>query len=623
MCGICGWFNFDPAWPVDEHVVSKMTSTLTHRGPDDNGIYCKGNFAMGHTRLSIIDVKTGHQPMSNRDKSIWVAFNGEIYNYVEIRNDLRRKGHKFSTTSDTEVIVHLYEDKQELFLEDLRGMFAIALWDEKNRKLILARDRVGKKPLYYYKNDDYLIFGSEIKAILESDQIDRDINLEALDQYLSFLYVPAPISIFKGIMKLEAGHFLVCQNGNITITKYWDLDYRHDITERKEDEYYLEKFDDLLNEAVKLRLRSDVPLGAFLSGGIDSSAIVLTMAKHLDRPVETISIGFGEDEYNELHYAKQVAELCGSSHSEFIVNPDISNIVPELIKYFDEPFADSSFIPTYYVSKVAREKVTVVLSGDGGDELMAGYPRHLIDSYEHKIRFFSDRLPPSLLFRIYEYLPKSMKGRNIIRNLSLPADVAASRKHYNHLFNSELKKLLYVDNNSALLYDFSERFRKFYNSANTENSLDKALYLDIKTYLVDDILVKVDRMSMANSLEVRSPLLDHKILEFLTTVPSNLKLRKTTSKYLLKRLFQDKLPENIIKRRKQGFRLPIEVWLKNDLKEQTSDIIFSQSFADRGYFNVKYVRKMWDDFIDGKNNYAHQIWQLFILELWHREYIDL
>lgn len=621
MCGICGILNIDNAEFVDRDLIGAMNQTLVHRGPDGGDVYCNANFGMGHRRLSIIDLDSGKQPLSNEDGTIWVSFNGEIYNYLELIPPLKAKGHVFKTRSDTEVLVHLYEEKGEKMLEDLRGMFAFSIWDEKKKKLFIARDRVGKKPLYYYfKDHKHLVYGSEIKAILRSDLVERKVNYQALDHYLSFLYVPTPQSIFEGVQKLPPGHFLVCENGQLRIQQYWDLQYPASGEPRKSDHYYLEQFKEILTEAVRIRLRSDVPLGAFLSGGIDSSAVVAIMSEINPGKVETVSIGFTEDEYNELPYAKQISDLFGCKYNEFFVGAETAEIIPTLVGFFDEPFADPSFIPTYYVSKATRQKVTVALSGDGGDETLAGYSRHSIELLEHKLRRFSRYLPANFLSKMYQVLPEGTRGRNILGNLSCAPDEAAARKHYNLLFNHLLKKQLYA--NPALHSDFSERFRRLYNGSSATTILDKILYLDIKTYLPDDILVKVDRMSMAVGLECRAPLLDHKVIEFLTTVPPELKLRDGVTKFILKDMLSKKIPENILNRKKQGFRLPIEVWLKGELKEFASDILLGPTLGNRGLFDTSFVARMWSEFLNDKRDYAHQLWQLLILEIWYRKYMD-
>lgn len=621
MCGICGWLNFDREDVVEKDLLNRMNNTLTHRGPDGAGLYHEENFGMGHRRLSIIDVAAGQQPLCNEDGSVWVSFNGEVYNYIELMESLKSKGHRFKTNSDTEVLVHLYEEKGERLVEDLQGMFAFAIWDTKKKKLCLFRDRLGKKPLYYtYQEDRQLLFGSEIKAILSSGQITRQINYQALDQYLSFLYLPFDRSIFTEIHKLPAAHYLICQDGKVTVTKYWELHYPNHFDARLSEEDYVERFDDILKDAVKVRLRSDVPLGAFLSGGVDSSAVVSIMQELNSSPVETVSVGFDEKKYNELPYAKEISSIFGCNYNEFVVQPNIHDVFTKLIPFFDEPFADSSFIPTYYVSKAARQKVTVALSGDGGDETLAGYSRHAIELLEHRIRPFSRFIPNSIFHLLYRSLPEGVTGRNILGDLGHSPEEAAARKHYNLLFNKSIKEKVYEKKTS--ITDVSAHFRALYRDSSANNPLDKALHLDMQTYLVDDILVKVDRMSMANSLEVRAPLLDYRVLEFLATVPPNLKFNNGTTKYLLKQSVKKKIPSHILERKKQGFRLPIEEWLKNDLREFVEDLIFSRSFTERGIFARPRIEKMWNDFLTNKGDYAHHFWQLIVLEQWFRLYID-
>lgn len=622
MCGICGLLHFDRAIPVDGAMLSEMNETLIHRGPDGGAIYVSGSFGMGHRRLSIIDLDSGKQPLANEDGTVWVSFNGEIYNYLELIPYLKSKGHVLNTRSDTEVLVHLYEEKGINMLEELRGMFAFSIWDDKSKQLFIARDRVGKKPLYYaFIPGKHFIFGSEIKAILKSGLVRKAVNYRALDQYLSFLYVPTPLSIFSGVKKLPAGHYLTVKDGQVAIHRYWDLEYLDDGDYSNDEKYYCNQFEEILCESVKIRLRSDVPLGAFLSGGIDSTAVVSVMADINPGKVETVSIGFAEDDYNELPYAKKISELFGCQYNEFVVQPDVKSIIPTLIGHFDEPFADPSFIPTYYVSKATRKKVTVALSGDGGDETLAGYSRHSLELLEHKLRGFTKYLPAYFFAKLYRILPEGTRGRNILGDLSCAPDEAAARKHYNLLFNHLLKEKLYC--NKLLHGDFSENFRMHYNSSRASSVLDKVLYLDIKTYLADDILVKVDRMSMAVALECRSPLLDHKMLEFLATVPPSLKLKNGITKYLLKRFLAKKIPEKMLNRQKQGFRLPIEKWLKNELKEYAYSIIFSKKFGERSLFNIKFVEKIWNAFQEGHHDYAHHIWQLLILEVWFQKYIDV
>ncbi len=622
MCGICGWLNFSAENRVDAELLTKMTRTLAHRGPDGEGIYCKQNLGLGHRRLSIIDLELGKQPLANGDQSVWISFNGEIYNYLELMGELKQKGYVFQTNSDTEVLVHLYEEYQEEMFAQLRGMFAFAIWDSNRKKLVVARDRLGKKPLFYsHLEGNCFIFGSEIKAVTASGMCSQQLNCSALDNYLSYLYVPTPETIYKDIKKLPGGHYIVVADGRVTVKQYWDIKYSDHQAAVQSDQEYIEEFEEIFREAVKIRLRSDVPLGAFLSGGIDSSAVVGLMSELSDSRIETVSVGFREKEYNELEYAKEVARIFNCSYNEFMVEArpgQAVELIDRLLGFFDEPYADPSFIPTYFVAKAAREKVTVALSGDGGDESMAGYARHSIALLEAKLRRYSRFVPSLLLKKMYDILPRGTKGKNILGNLAESPAEAAARKYSNLLFTRELKEKVYCD--EAMITDGAARFRQLYRQAKATHFLDKSLYLDIKTYLADDILVKVDRMSMAVGLEVRAPLLDHKLLEFLATVPPHLKLRNGTTKYILKELLAKRVPENLLNRKKSGFRLPIEVWLKKELRFLIEDMLHDHRFKERGIFNVREVESMWSHFISGKQDYAHLFWQILILELWFRKF---
>ncbi|MGH7232660.1 MAG: asparagine synthase (glutamine-hydrolyzing) [Nitrospiraceae bacterium] len=622
MCGITGKFAFSQGKTVSRPLLERMCRSLSHRGPDDEGYYIKGPIGLGHRRLSIIDIASGHQPISNEDQTVWVVFNGEIYNYVELRQGLIDRGHRFETSTDTEVIVHLYEEMGEDFVTPLRGMFAIALWDERAHTLLLARDRVGKKPLFYTISPGQgLIFGSEIKAILQDPEVQRDLNPEALDSYLSLLYVPAPLTMFRGIQKLPAGHLLICNEDKVKVKEYWDLVYTPDPLENETE--CLQQLHAILKEAVRIRLRSDVPLGAFLSGGVDSSVVVSLMAEQLDRPVLTCSVGFYEQAHNELPYARAVAKRFHSDHREHVIEPVLKDLIPQLVRFFDEPFADSSAIPTYYVSQMARQHVTVALSGDGGDEVFAGYSRHYLQKLEHRLARILGAAGTTMLSQLAGFLP-AMKGKNTLRKLGMSPDSACAWKHCGFLFADEDKHKLYDDDLGAACrhFDPAERFRSFYNRCSASDPLDKALYVDIKTYLTDDILVKVDRMSMAHALEVRAPLLDHKFLEFTTTLPASMKLKGSQTKVLLRRLIEGSIPPEVRDRKKHGFTMPLAEWLREPLREIVEDVMFSQRALERGLFNPQYIRSIWNGHLSGKQDYSHHIWMLLMFELWHREYLD-
>src|SRR5882724_6868642 len=540
MCGIAGFIDIASVSAVREHserarLLDRMCRVISHRGPDDQGVLVEDGVALGMRRLSIIDLAGGHQPMSGEDGSVSVVFNGEIYNYRELQTELESCGHSFQTSSDTEAIVHAYEEYGHACVNRLRGMFAFAVWDRRSRSLFIARDRVGKKPLYYTVTaQQTLVFGSELKSLLQHPEVGRELRLEALDAYFTLGYVPVPLTIFGDVHKLPPGHHLVFENGQVKIEQYWDFNFETDGSLQEQD--CVSELRRLLDESVKLRLVADVPLGAFLSGGIDSSTIVGLMAGHMSRPVKTFSIGFHEDSYNELKYARLTAEKFGTDHHEFFVTPDICEIVDELVWHFDEPFADSSAIPTYMVSKLARDHVTVVLSGDGGDELFGGYTRYVVE----RKRGGFERLPRSIregvMRPLSHRLPHATWGRNYLHNVSL--DPISRYLDSISVFTSLNRKSLYTSDFQAKLGsgDYAGRlFRNLTGNVKTGEPLDRLLYIDSKTYLPGDILTKVDRMSMAVFLEARAPLLDHKLLDFVTHIPASLKLAGLETKHLLKR----------------------------------------------------------------------------------------
>jgi asparagine synthase (glutamine-hydrolysing) len=605
-------------------VIARMCRVIEHRGPDDEGFYVDGGVALGMRRLSIIDLVTGHQPITNEDGSLWIVFNGEIYNFREIRDDLIARGHIFQSNTDTEVIVHLYEDEGEACVERLRGMFAFAIWDRRSRTLFLARDRVGVKPLHYSLAGDTLIFASEIKSLLQHSAIKREVNTEAISDFLSFGYVPDPASAFTGITKLPPGHTLTFKEGKVTIRRYWDFQYADHKAEGpiQDERYYAERLLDLLDESIKLRLVSDVPLGAFLSGGIDSSTVVAMMARHMGRPVKTFSIGFSESGFDELQYARIAARHFNSDHHEFVVTPDICKIVEEVVWHHDEPFADVSSIPTYIVSKMAREHVKVVLSGDGGDELFAGYERYVIDRAREKFARIPRFIRKNIMLRASSALPRAAYGKNFLRNIALDAGerYIDSLSLLNHVAKRELISGAFK--NSLDGRDSSEQFERLLDESSSSEQINRLLYLDSKTYLPGDILTKVDRMSMAHSIEAREPLLDHKLIEFVGTIPASLKLRGLQTKHILKRALDGLVPDQIINRPKQGFGVPINKWLNNDLREMLNDTLTDSRTRQRGYFNQNAVEAMLDEHRRGRRDHALQLWSLLTLELWHRTFID-
>ena len=622
------------------HLIARMLDVIEHRGPDGAGDYTEPGVAMGMRRLSIIDLATGRQPISNEDGSIWIVFNGEIYNYRELRSLLLSRGHKLRTRSDTETIVHLYEDEGEQCVERLRGMFAFAIWDRRGRRLFLARDRVGKKPLHYALVDRTLVFGSEIKSILQHPGVKREVNLQAISDFLSFGYVPDPATAFKGVYKLPPGHTLTFKDGLISARRYWDFDYSGDLDVggdtrvspssdsqtargagglREED--YVERLRELIAESVRTRLESDVPLGAFLSGGIDSSVVVANMAREMGRPVKTFSIGFSESGFDELRYARIAARRFGADHHEFVVTPDVCRLVEEVVWHHDEPFADVSSVPTYVVSKMAREHVTVALSGDGGDEVFGGYERYVVDQRRRRY----ERIPAFLrrgLLRASHALPRGAYGKRFLRSVALePAARYVDNVTY---FDRDAQQALFSEDARRELagYDPARRFERTFAAPAYATGFERLLYLDSKTYLPGDILVKVDRMSMANSLEARAPLLDHRLIEFAQTIPESLKLRGLETKYILKRAAAGMIPDEIINRPKQGFDVPIRRWFNHELREMLDDTLTDRRARERGDLDHRAVLTILDEHRRGVRDYARELWGLLALELWRRAFID-
>ncbi len=622
MCGIAGKLNFDATQPVDPARLAAMTAVIAHRGPDADGFHIGAGVGLGHRRLSIIDLATGDQPLANEDGTIWVVFNGEIYNFAEIRDELVARGHRFRTHSDTEVIAHAYEEWGDAAVDRFRGMFAIALWDEPKRRLLLVRDRLGVKPLYYAVTSTGLTFGSEIKALLEDPDVPRGWSPEALDAYLALTYVPWPHTMYRAIWKLPPAHLLVAERGRVSTRPYWDLEFTGDGDPAREEEY-LERLDALVNESVRLRLVSDVPLGAFLSGGIDSTAVVAAMAHAGAGRVVTTSVGFDEGAFDELQYARTVARHLGVEQHEHVVRSDIAELLPKLAWHFDEPFADSSAVPTYYVSKAARERVTVALSGDGGDELWAGYARHRVEQAELRARQWLGPFGAAAAGRVAGLLPLGVKGARSLRHLALEPAEACARKHAYGQFDRARNGLYASD--FAMTVAFADPFRTFrraYAACKSRDPLDRALYVDVKTYLVDDILTKVDRMSMAVSLESREPLLDHKLLEFAASVPSALKLKAGRRKYLLRRLLERRIPKSIVDRPKHGFEAPIGEWLRGPLAPMVNDLLLDGRMRRRGVFDHRAVARVWREHRGGRQDHRHRLWSLVMLELWFRQFVD-
>ncbi len=629
MCGICGIAGFR-----DDALVRRMNQRLVHRGPDDDGYHFDDRISLAMRRLSIIDLSGGGQPIANEDQTVRVVFNGEIYNYRELREELLRKGHTFATKSDTEVIVHLYEEYGESCVDRLRGMFAFALADSRREQLLLARDRVGIKPLYYLERDGKLLFASELKALLEDDGYRREINPQALFDFLTFLYIPSPRTIFKGIHKLPAGHLLRYRQGRCTVRPYWDVPFpneqqRQEARGKTQEEYKTEILR-LLDESVRMHLVSDVPLGVFLSGGLDSGAIAALMARHSTAPIKTFSIGYGEEasSYNEVKAARIVARHIGSDHHESILTPNVMELLPRLVAHADEPFADASMIPTYLVAKAAREHVTVALTGIGGDELFGGYPRYL----GAQLAVGYDYLPESFrqaAARMAGLLPESTKSQNLPGRAKrfLTGGALPSRERYlswiSFYDEPGLSRLL-TPGWRAIQERGNpwERHRQWYDHPPAAGLMDKLFYVDVKGYLADDLLMMGDKMSMAASLELRVPFCDHRLLEFAAAIPAGVKFNGFRLKSLLRRSLRGLLPPEILNRKKQGFMAPIGQWLKKELKPLSRELLSDAAIQKRGYFDPRYIRWMTEQHDAGRRNFSDQLFALLTLELWHRIYLD-
>jgi len=626
MCGIVGIVESNRSF-VDRALVSSMCEAIRHRGPDEDGFYFSEGVGLGMRRLSIIDLKGGQQPIHNQDRSAWIVFNGEIYNYRELREKLEKLGHTFYTNSDTEAIVHAYDQYGADCPKHLRGMFAFAIWDLRTEELFLARDRVGKKPVLYAQVNGKLVFGSEFSALLLHPDIGRDVDSEAIHHYLSFMCVPAPLTAYRAIKKLEPGHSLTWKKGEIKIEQYWQPDFSKKINISEQDAG--ERTIEILRDAVKVRLMSEVPLGAFLSGGIDSSAVVALMSQESSEPVKTFSIGFEEQDFSELHHARRVAEHVGADHHEFIVRPDALEVLPLLVEHYGEPYADSSAIPTYYVARETRKHVTVALNGDGGDESFAGYERYAAMRLAEKYHRIPAVLRDSLAQQAIGFIPSSETKRSRARDVKRFLEAASLPKVERYLrwvsvFDTAAKGNLY---STDFLHE-TESIRAadilapWFARANGAGIVDAALLADINTYLPNDLLVKVDIATMAVSLEARSPFLDHHLIEFAASLPEKLKLRGLTTKYLLKRMLKKLLPAENLERRKMGFGVPIGHWFRGKLQPFLRETVLSERALNRGFFRPEAVKQLVELHTRGERDHSHQLWTLLMLELWFQRFID-
>src|SRR3984885_10848385 len=623
MCGIAGVVSATRESNITEALVRHMCDQIVYRGPDDEGLYVADGAGLGMRRLSIIDPAGGHQPVFNEDRSAWIVYNGEVYNFPELRSELEKRGHRFYTKTDTEVIIHLYEEMGADCVTKLRGMFSLAIYDRTKRKLVLARDRLGKKPLHYALLKDKLYFGSEIKSILAVAPELAEVNAQGLLEYLYYGYVPDPITAFTGIRKLPPGHVLEFEDGEIKIRQYWDLP-QYNTHRPKSEEECLEELEHRLFEATRIRLISDVPLGAFLSGGTDSSTVVALMARASSAPVKTFSVGVTKADFNEAEYARMVARKFGTEHHEMILEPNVVETVEHLTSSLEEPFGDSSMLPTYYVSQMARQHVTVALSGDGGDEIFAGYDRYRIQAGRQAF----ERIPgwARKFYRntIFPLLPNKMNGRRLSYNVTLPwqeryIDGLAFLPSFERdvpLLSEDFRAILQRGDDPANV------LRRRFTAAPAKDPISEMLYVDTKTYMVDDILAKVDRMSMLNSLETRAPILDHVFVEWVTGLAPEWKLRSKTQKHILRKLAERVgVPREAIYREKRGFSLPLVHWMRHELKDMLM-ILLEPRTLERGYFQASGIRRLMDDHIVRGKTMTGRIWRLLMFELWHRNFLE-
>ena len=646
MCGIAGACWTGEGEPIDEAVLKAMTDAIVHRGPDASGSYLKSNsqggVALGHRRLSIIDLAAGKQPLCNEDETVWVTFNGEIYNFEQLRPELEAKGHKFRTHSDTEVIVHCYEEYGDRFLEHLRGMFAFALWDANRNRLLIARDRLGQKPLVYKHEGNRILFASELKSLLKVPGIAKELEPTSIDLFLTYQYVPHPYSIIKGFAKLPPGCFGVFENGNWTVKPYWEPPYdsvdqahseqskeRLHGSENWSADRWKKELHDTVTEAVKLRMRSDVPLGAFLSGGIDSTIIAGVMQRLSASKIHTFSIGFPIAQFDESSAARETAGILGSEHHEFIVEPEALSILPDLYWHYDEPFSDSSAIPTTYLSRVTREHVTVALSGDGGDELFAGYDRYKAVSLAGKL----DRLPSWMrkvfAAELWQKIPSRTEQKSFRRRLKrfLQAMGQSPERRYLRwigIFQDHHRQDLYTQEFKEELgrFDSALPLLEAYEHCRSRDFITQTTCTDVLTYLPCDILTKVDIASMSTSLECRSPFLDHHVVELAARMPIELKRNANVSKKILKETFADLIPDAILSRPKMGFGVPINHWFRNELKDLLYETVLSDRAMQRGYFRRKAVQSLVEDHVRGVFDHSYRLWSLLMLEGWHRTFLD-
>lgn len=620
MCGICGVYYFSPGCEAKETDIRKMTAEMVHRGPEAEGLFCDKHVGLGHRRLKIIDLEGGVQPMFNSDQSIVVSFNGEIYNFKQIRQQLEKKGYNFRTHSDTEVIVHAYQEYGIDCVEQFRGMFGIAIYDRRSNEVFLIRDRLGIKPVYYLKDGEKILFASEVKPILTQMDGRPDVHLPSVDFYISVGYVPGEQTMFSQVKKLLPGHYMRIASDGIEIRQYWDIDLKAEGYQGS-FESAMEEFNTLAEESVSLRMLSDVPLGAFLSGGLDSSAIVSYMSARSEQPVKTFSVGYKDDpESSELVYAKQIADFFSTDHTEYILEPlNFFNSLDILLRYTEEPIVESAAVALYQLSVEAKQQVTVILSGEGGDEILAGYPLHQIMPSVNKIHHYVKWLP--MRRALLDPLMGTEKRMKYWDWVNMPMS-----RRYQSISNDvtySIKQPMYAS--SSLLdshQQTADYFENLFNKFPERSDLSRMTYSDIKSWLPDDLLVKADKMTMAASLELRVPFLDHKLVEFTSQLPDSFKIRDKQGKYLLKKSMEGRLPDNIIYRKKKGFPVPVANWFRTHLYEQVREILLDSKTLSRGYFSADYIEDILLKHKKGVEDLSRRIFTLLTLELWHRMYID-
>jgi asparagine synthase (glutamine-hydrolysing) len=641
MCGIAGQVRFDGR-PVDRGLLAAMGAALAHRGPDSAGSFTEGPVGLAFRRLAIIDLSpAGAQPMTVAGTApphspgdarcgggrLRLVFNGEVYNFLALRDRLEARGHRFASRTDTEVVLHRYEEVGERVVEDLRGMFAFALWDPEGGRLVLARDRVGKKPLYYHRSGSCLTFASELAALLCEPSIERAVDPEALDVYLTYQYLPGERSLIPGVKKLPPAHVAVFSRAGLALRRYWELSYEPKLAAASEDDVGAE-LRDRLKEAVRLRLVSDVPLGAFLSGGVDSSAVVAMMAELSDRPVKTFSIGFDEEDYSELAHARRVARQFGTDHHEFVVRPEATSILPILVRHYGDPYADSSAIATYYVARESRRHVTVALNGDGGDESFAGYDRYVANQLVSLYRMVPATIRASVL-KVLDLFGEPASAYSLLRRAKRFAAAAHGPESDAYLrlvasLDRPYREELYTRSMRGVLdrFDSGSILSDALAGCDAVAVVDRTMALDVRTYLPDDLLVKVDIATMAVGLEARSPFLDHELMEFAARLPASLKLRGRRTKYILKKALAPLLPRDLLERRKMGFGVPIKRWYRGELAGLVRDTLLDPRALSRGYFERRPLERLVEEHVSGARDHAYRLHTLLVLELWHREFID-